>query len=105
MACPEGRTADGFEAQFGLFTSSKLTILASATPELPSRAIFLASVAHRFAEPNFDNLNLDGAYVDFITYGASKTSNLWAANEIDRRYRAKGYILLAFNLEVLRRIR
>ena len=98
MACPEGRTNDGFEIQFGtnhlahflLFNLLKPTLLASATLKLPSRAILLTSIAHRYAEPNFDDLNLDGAYVDFIAYGASKTANLWTANEIDRRYGVKG---------------
>jgi NAD(P)-dependent dehydrogenase (short-subunit alcohol dehydrogenase family) len=98
MACPEGRTKDGFEIQFGtnhlahflLFNILKPTLLASATPEFNSRAIFLTSIGHRIAEPNFDNLNLDGTYVDIIAYGASKSCNLWTANEIDRRYGPKG---------------
>ncbi|KAG0647758.1 Short-chain aldehyde dehydrogenase [Hyphodiscus hymeniophilus] len=104
MACPEGRTEDGFETQIGvnhlshflLFNLLKQAILASASPEFNSRAIFLSSVGHRIAEPNFENLSLDGAYNDFIAYGQSKTAGIWTANEIDRRYGAKG--LRAFSV-------
>jgi NAD(P)-dependent dehydrogenase (short-subunit alcohol dehydrogenase family) len=56
MACSEGRTKDGFEIQMGtnhlahflLFNFLKPTLLACATPEFNSRAIFLSSVAHRY---------------------------------------------------------
>ena len=98
MACPEGRTKDGFETQFGtnhlahflLFNLLKPTLLASATPEFNSRAIFLTSSGHRYAEPNFDNLMMEGVYNEILAYGQSKTANLWTANEIDRRYGSKG---------------
>lgn len=98
MACPEGRTKDGFETQLGvnhlahflLFNLLKSTLLSSVTTEYNSRAIFLTSIAHRFAEPNFDNLFLEGAYNEWVAYGQSKTAPLWTSNEIDRRYGAKG---------------
>jgi NAD(P)-dependent dehydrogenase (short-subunit alcohol dehydrogenase family) len=50
----------------------------------------------RYAEPNFDNLFLEGAYNEWISYGQSKTASNWTANEIDRRYSAKG--LRAFSV-------
>lgn len=98
MACPEGRTKDGFETQFGinhlahflLFNLLKPTLLSSSTPPLNSRAIFLSSLGHRFAEVNFDNFNLEGAYNEWIAYGQSKTAGIWTANEIDRRYGSNG---------------
>jgi NAD(P)-dependent dehydrogenase (short-subunit alcohol dehydrogenase family) len=98
MATPVGRTKDGFETQMGtnhlahflLFNLLKKRLLESATPELNSRAVLLSSVAHRFSAPNFENLNLEGAYNEWVAYGQSKTANLWTANEIDRRYGAKG---------------
>ena len=98
MACPEGRTADGFETQFGtnhishflLFQLLAPVLLSSATPEISSRAIILSSIGHRYSEPDFDNLNCEGCYKAFNAYGASKTANLWTANEIDRRYGPKG---------------
>ncbi|KUJ15233.1 NAD(P)-binding protein [Mollisia scopiformis] len=98
MATPEGRTEDGFETQFGtnhlahflLFNLLKSALLASSTPEFNSRAILLSSISHRISEPDFDNLTLEGKYHSWVAYGASKTANLWTANEIERRYGTKG---------------
>lgn len=98
MMTPEGRTADSFETQLGinhlahflLFGLLKPTLLASATLDFNSRVIFLSSIAHRSAEVDFNNLNLDVGYSPWIAYARSKTANLWTANEIDRRYGSKG---------------
>lgn len=98
MACPEGKTEDGFETQFGvnhvahflLFHLIKPTLLASAEAHFPSRAIFLSSISHRAGEPKFENLGFEGEYNPMVAYGASKTANIWTAREVDRRYGAKG---------------
>ncbi|KAM0281234.1 hypothetical protein ACHAQH_003665 [Verticillium albo-atrum] len=98
MMTPEGRTADGFETQFGtnhvahflLFNLLKDTLLASMTPAFHSRVIILASMAHRFSEVLFDDLSFEGGYNPFTAYGQSKTANVWTANEIERRYGQKG---------------
>ncbi|KAH9209794.1 short-chain dehydrogenase [Leptodontidium sp. 2 PMI_412] len=98
MSCPEGRTKDGFETQLGtnhlahflLFNLVKPALLASATPEFNSRAVILTSVAHRFSEVMWDNMNMGGTYDKHLAYGQSKTCSLWTANEIDRRYGGKG---------------
>ncbi|TVY53765.1 Retinol dehydrogenase 14 [Lachnellula cervina] len=105
MACPEGRTKDGFESQFGtnhlahflLFNLLKPTLLASSTPDFNSRAVILTSIAHRWGSVVFDNLNLDGIYDPSVAYSQSKTANLWTANEIDRRYGGKGLHAWAVN--------
>ncbi|KAH7409180.1 hypothetical protein BKA64DRAFT_664319 [Cadophora sp. MPI-SDFR-AT-0126] len=98
MATPEGRTKDGFETQLGtnhlahflLFNLLKSALLASTKPEFNSRAVILSSVAHRSAQVNWDNINLDGEYNAWVAYGQSKTCNLWTANEIERRYGSRG---------------
>jgi NAD(P)-dependent dehydrogenase (short-subunit alcohol dehydrogenase family) len=98
MACPEGRTKDGFETQFGtnhvahflLFNLLKPALLASSTPDFNSRAVILTSLAHRWGKVNFDNYNLDGIYDPSAAYAQSKTANQWTANEIDRRYGVQG---------------
>jgi NAD(P)-dependent dehydrogenase (short-subunit alcohol dehydrogenase family) len=98
MSCPEGRTEDGFETQFGtnhlahflLFHLLKPTLLASSTAEFSSRVIMLSSLAHRWGKINFDNINLDGAYDPLVAYGQSKMANLWTSNEIDRCYGTEG---------------
>jgi NAD(P)-dependent dehydrogenase (short-subunit alcohol dehydrogenase family) len=105
MACPEGKTKDGFETQFGVnhlahflfFNLLKPTLLASAEAQLPSRAVFLSSGSHRLGEPKFENLSLEGEYNPFAAYGASKTADIWNANEIDRRYGTKGLHAFSVN--------
>lgn len=104
MACPEGRTMDGFETQFGsnyvahflLFTLLKPLLLASATPDFHSRVVLVSSAAHRFSTVNLDNLNLDGEYESWKAYGQSKTAMVWLANEIERRFSSEK--LHAFSL-------
>ncbi|KAF5618685.1 oxidoreductase [Fusarium sp. NRRL 52700] len=98
MMTPEGRTADGFETQFGtnhlahflLFQLLKPVLLASSTAEFNSRVVILSSIAHRSAEVNFDNLNLDGEYNPWVAYAQSKTANVWTANHIERLYGRNG---------------
>ncbi|OGM47970.1 putative short-chain dehydrogenase [Aspergillus bombycis] len=98
MATPEGRTQDGFETQFGtnhlghftLFYLLKPTLLASSTPEFHSRVVNVSSMAHRWGEPVFENINLEGIYEPWRAYGQSKTANIWTANEIERRYGSQG---------------
>ncbi|UKZ61216.1 uncharacterized protein TrAtP1_002484 [Trichoderma atroviride] len=104
MACPEGRTADGFETQFGtnhlahflLFQLLRPMLLASSTPEFNSRVVIVASSAHYVSDVHFDNLSLENEYDPWKAYGQSKTANIWTANEIERRYHSKG--LHAFSL-------
>ncbi|KAM5343785.1 hypothetical protein ACJ41O_012322 [Fusarium nematophilum] len=98
MASPEGRTADGFETQFGtnhlghflLFYLLKDALLTSSTPEFNSRAILLSSCAHQAGSVHFDNLTLEGEYEPWKSYGQSKTANLWTAREIEKRFGAQG---------------
>ncbi|KAJ9156324.1 Oxidoreductase [Pleurostoma richardsiae] len=98
MQPPEGRTQDGFETQFGtnhlahflLFNLLQPALEAGATHEFASRVVILSSVAHRFGEVPFDNVNFEGNYDSMAAYASSKTANLWTANEIERRFGAKG---------------
>ncbi|KAI0173470.1 NAD(P)-binding protein [Hypoxylon sp. FL1284] len=95
MACPKGKTKDGFELQFGtnhlghfyLFHLVKDALLASATPSFQSRVVSVASGAHRTGKINFDDLNFDRTeYVPLLAYSQSKLANIHFANELDRRY-------------------
>ncbi|GIJ84805.1 hypothetical protein Asppvi_003656 [Aspergillus pseudoviridinutans] len=98
MATPEGRTADGFETQFGtnhlahfLLIQLLLPVLErSSTAEFQSRVIILSSVAHCDGEVNFKNLNFEGEYDPWKAYAQSKTANLWTSNELERRFGPKG---------------
>jgi NAD(P)-dependent dehydrogenase (short-subunit alcohol dehydrogenase family) len=98
MACPEDRTTDGFEMQFGvnhvahflLFQLLKDTLLASSIPGLESRVVALSSSGHRAGGIHFHNYNLAGEYDPWKAYGQSKTANILFANELDRRYGPQG---------------
>ena len=99
MATPEGKTVDGFETQFGtnhlshflLFQLLKPTLLSSSTPTFNSRVVCVSSSGHRGGGIQFDNYNFErGDYSPWAAYGQSKTANIYMANEIERRYGAKG---------------
>lgn len=101
MAIPKLEyTKDSFEMQFGvnhlshflLFQLLKPALLASASPELRSRVVNLSSSAHNVAPINESgNYNFEkGGYNDWVSYGQSKTANIYMANEIERRYGSQG---------------
>jgi NAD(P)-dependent dehydrogenase (short-subunit alcohol dehydrogenase family) len=94
MMCPEGRTKDGFETQFGvnhlshflLFQLLKDTLISSSAPEFPSRVVSLASCAHRGGPVRLHDYNFDkDPYDSGLAYGQSKTANIYFASEIERR--------------------
>jgi NAD(P)-dependent dehydrogenase (short-subunit alcohol dehydrogenase family) len=99
MAIPEQTfTADGHEMQFGtnhlghflLFQLLKESLLASSTPEFPSRVVNLSSAGHRASGIHFGNFNLDNEYSGWVGYGQAKTANIYMTNSIERRYGRKG---------------
>ncbi|KAI3579443.1 glycoside hydrolase superfamily, partial [Fusarium oxysporum f. sp. albedinis] len=98
MCTPEGRTKEGFETQFGtnhlahflLLQLLQPALAKGATSDRASRVIMLSSLAHRFGEVDFDNVNMEGCYDPNKAYSQSKTANLWTANEIERRYASEG---------------
>lgn len=102
MACPESKTKDGFEAQFGtnylghflLFQLLRDTMLESSKPGATSRVISVSSSGHRMGKIHFGNFNFDNdpsdQYEQWAAYGQSKTGNIYLANEIERRYGSQG---------------
>ncbi|KAL4934629.1 NAD(P)-binding protein [Aspergillus undulatus] len=100
MASPETHTKDGFETHFGvnylahflLFVLLRPSLLAAArASNSDSRAIFLTSIAHRYAELNLDDPNFEKTpHNKFAAYSASKTGLIWLSNEINRRYASQG---------------
>ena len=93
MATPEGRTADGFETQFGTNHLGHFVLvnrLASMIRD-GGRLVNLSSMGHRRADVNLDDPNFQTeAYDPWIAYGRSKTANILFAVEFDRRHRARG---------------
>lgn len=96
MATPREVTQDGFEAQIGvnhlshflLFEQLRPALAAASSSSFASRVVALTSSAHRRAQPDFDNLfwEKEGTYNKWAAYGASKTANVWFANEVERKY-------------------
>jgi NAD(P)-dependent dehydrogenase (short-subunit alcohol dehydrogenase family) len=94
MATPEGRTADGFETQFGTNHLGHFLLVNRVRPLLgdrPGRIVNLSSSGHRFSDVVLDDVNFDRTPYDaWQAYGRSKTANVLFAVELDRRGRAAG---------------
>jgi NAD(P)-dependent dehydrogenase (short-subunit alcohol dehydrogenase family) len=89
MMCPEGKTEDGFETQFGTNHLGHFALTAGLMPALApgARVVTLSSGAHSYSTCDLDDLNWEGReYNPTLAYGQSKTANLWFASELQRRY-------------------
>jgi NAD(P)-dependent dehydrogenase (short-subunit alcohol dehydrogenase family) len=90
MFTPEGRTADGFETQFGTNHLGHFVLTNRLMPALraaaPSRVVNLSSAGHGFSDVLWDDPNFEShPYDKFDAYGQSKTANILFAVELDRR--------------------
>ncbi|HEX4490291.1 MAG TPA: SDR family NAD(P)-dependent oxidoreductase [Acidimicrobiia bacterium] len=93
MATPEGRTADGFEMQFGTNHLGHFVLVNRLRPLLasPGRIVNLSSAGHRFSPVVLDDVNFDRTPYDaWQAYGRSKTANILFSVELDRRGRGAG---------------
>ena len=93
MATPFGKTADGFETQFGTNHIGHFVLVNRLAPLLRSggRVVMLASSGHRFANVDLDDPNFERTpYDPFVAYGRAKTANILFAVEFDRRHQARG---------------
>ncbi|AWB25767.1 MULTISPECIES: SDR family NAD(P)-dependent oxidoreductase [Alphaproteobacteria] len=93
MATPAGRTADGFETQFGTNHLGHFALVTRIEPLFVDggRLVVLSSQAHRVADVDLDDPNFERQeYEPFVAYGRSKTANALFAVEFDRRHRARG---------------
>jgi NAD(P)-dependent dehydrogenase (short-subunit alcohol dehydrogenase family) len=93
MATPQGKTADGFETQFGTNHLGHF-VLVNRIASLfgkNSRLVNLSSAGHRFSDVDLDDPNFERTpYTEFGAYGRSKTANILFAVEFDRRHRSGG---------------
>ena len=93
MATPKGKTADGFETQFGTNHLGHF-VLVNRIRSLfhkGSRLVNLSSAGHRFSDVNLDDPNFERTpYDPFVAYGRSKTANILFAVEFDRRHKGEG---------------
>ncbi len=101
MAPPRRMTADGFESQFGTnhlghfaLTGLLLGLLLKAPAP---RVVTLSSAAHRIGSINFDDLQGERRYNNWLAYGQSKLANLMFAFELNRRAVKAGSALKSYS--------
>src|SRR5216684_6012847 len=93
MATPFGRTADGFETQFGTNHLGHFVLVNRIAPLIRAggRLINLCSAGHRFSNVDLEDPNFERTpYEPFVAYGRSKTANILFAVAFDKRHRDRG---------------
>ncbi len=99
MVPPLGHTEDGFELQFGcnhlghFALTGRLMDLLEATAG--ARVVNVSSMAHRYGDMDFDNLNAETGYEKMPAYGQSKLANLLFTFELQRRLVGAGSTVMA----------
>jgi len=92
MRTPFGRTADGFELQFGINHLGHFALTIGLLPALrdagEARVVMLSSRGHRRSDVDFEDPNyLSRRYDPWAAYGQSKTANCLFAVGLTRRGR------------------
>lgn len=100
MIPPLGRTAQGFETQFGVNHLGHFALSAALLPLLErtggARVVTVSSFAHRFGELNLADANWHARpYAPMPAYGQSKLANLLFTYELQRRLNAAGKDVMA----------
>ena len=100
MACPEGRTEDGFEMQFGVNHLGPWALTSQLMPNLlradAARVVAVSSTAHHFGRAvDPSNPNLEGNYEAWKAYGQSKLANFHFAIGLQRRFAQAGVSALS----------
>jgi NAD(P)-dependent dehydrogenase (short-subunit alcohol dehydrogenase family) len=93
MACPFGKTADGFETQFGTNHLGHFVLVnrIASLMKPGSRLVNLSSAGHRYSDVDLNDPGFERtAYDPWVAYGRSKTANVLFAVEFDRRHTARG---------------
>ncbi len=99
MMLPFGKTADGFELQFGInhlghFALTGL-LLEFLTKTPGARIVNVSSNGHRMGQIDFENLNSEKSYSRQGAYCQSKLANLLFTYELQRRFEAAGVDTIA----------
>ncbi|MBW8766378.1 MAG: SDR family NAD(P)-dependent oxidoreductase [Geodermatophilales bacterium] len=91
MMVPAGRTADGFELQFGTNHLGHFALTNLLLPHVTDRVVTVASGAHRAGVIDLDDLNWQRRrYSPERAYGQSKLANLLFTLELQRRLTEAG---------------
>jgi NAD(P)-dependent dehydrogenase (short-subunit alcohol dehydrogenase family) len=93
MACPQGKTSDGFETQFGTNHLGHFVLINRLLPLLRrgARIVTVSSAGHQLSDVNLDDPNFERTpYHPFAAYGRSKTANILFAVALDSRLKPRG---------------
>jgi len=93
MACPQGKTQDGFETQFGTNHLGHFVFVNKLVPLLKSgaRIVTLSSAGHQMSDVDIEDPNFERTpYQPFTAYGRSKTANILYAVALDSRLKGRG---------------
>ncbi|MDQ3030295.1 MAG: oxidoreductase [Actinomycetota bacterium] len=86
MAVPHGRTADGFEMQFGTNHLGHFALTNLLLPRIRDRVVTISSFAHRMGRIDAADLNWERRrYRRWLAYGQSKLANLLFTLELQHR--------------------
>lgn len=86
MVPPLGRTADGFESQFGTNHLGHFALTNLLLPQIRERVVTVSSLGHRSGTIDFDDLNWERKpYRAMAAYGQSKLANLLFTAELQSR--------------------
>lgn len=106
MACPQGRTADGFETQFGtnhlghfVLTRELMPLIAKAAAEgRDARIVNLSSRGHHIDRVHLDDPNFEHRdYHKWLSYGQSKTANILFTVGLHDRFGDQGITAIALH--------
>jgi NAD(P)-dependent dehydrogenase (short-subunit alcohol dehydrogenase family) len=98
MMVAQGRTADGFELQFGTNHLGHFALTNLLLPRITDRVVTLSSSAHTWdrGRTYLDDPNLTGNYSPTRAYAQSKMCNLLFTGELQRRLTAVGSPVRAY---------
>jgi NAD(P)-dependent dehydrogenase (short-subunit alcohol dehydrogenase family) len=95
MACPQAKTADGFELQFGSNHIGHFLMTCLLGPALlraaPNRVVSVSSRGHHMSPVVFEDIQFERRpYDKWLAYGQAKTANVLFAVGLERRIGARG---------------
>jgi NAD(P)-dependent dehydrogenase (short-subunit alcohol dehydrogenase family) len=99
MMTPRGKTADGFETQFGTNHLGHFALTGLLLDKLRrapgARVVNVSSLIHFQGRIDFDDLQAERSYDPTRAYGQSKLANLLFTRELTRRFQAAGVSALS----------